>query len=81
MMRSCLDPFNNREALGVKPLLQLINSVGGWGLFNESPVGPQSWIDHASIIADYGVFLYFDFKIRSDPMNGSTNAIYVSAYN
>lgn len=66
MYNACLNPLKNAEQT-MKPLYDVIDSIGGWPLIANIPRKHQiiSWNHIAQITAKYGLPLFLDVPIGS----------------
>jgi len=76
---ACMDPNNTIEALGAKPLLDLIKDIGGWnisGTWNVSSWKIQNTLE--TVHNKYNMAGLFYWMVGEDDRNSSRHVIQVS---
>uniref|UniRef100_A0A8D8LU72 Endothelin-converting enzyme 1 n=1 Tax=Cacopsylla melanoneura TaxID=428564 RepID=A0A8D8LU72_9HEMI len=75
---SCMDANETIEGLGAKPLLELLDKVGGWsisGKFNISSWRLQRTVE--TLMIDYSMMGFFSWYVSEDDRNSSRYTIVV----
>ncbi|UYV67180.1 Nep2 [Cordylochernes scorpioides] len=78
LYRGCMD-IDKRESIGYQPLIEVLNSFGGWPILNQS-WSPENycWEETiAKIIRNLGFTFLLSFMVGPDAKNTKRNIIYL----
>jgi hypothetical protein len=56
----------------------MVKNVGGWPLISDKWNGSMTWSHVASLMAEYGIPIFFDVTVKPHPSDTSFNVIHVS---
>lgn len=75
---SCMDANETIEALGAKPLLDLLANVGGWSIAGEFNISTWSLQRSLNVLQNgYNMGGFFSWAINEDDRNSTRHIIQV----
>ncbi|KAL3861160.1 hypothetical protein ACJMK2_007225 [Sinanodonta woodiana] len=75
--QSCMDKNKTIEELGAKPLLQMLQSLGGWSISNSSGFWDVKTFDLQKTLQQMGISVLFSIWVAEDDKNSSANILQI----